>query len=281
VNYYERHLGDYARDTAHLTLLEHGVYNVLLDRYYITEQPIPADQAHRIARARTKEERAAVDAVLSEFFTLDGGNYRQGRVDAEIAAAQVRINAARENGRTGGRPKRNPRPTPIETQQKPAGLSTGSENITQQKALQSPVSKHQSPVLPPVALSEGAWEGHREWALDELRSVYPSNLHTDADWEMAARTIAGRLTAGETTRDTLHGLVCAFAAQQDAKNSRNTQYIENPVRHFDGRGRWKGPFAVPAAVGSAVKETAMDRIYAATSGNNDRDDYEALEHHAH
>lgn len=143
MNYYERHLGDYARDTAHLSLLEHGVYNVLLDRYYITEQPIPADQAHRIARAKTKDERAAVDAVLAEFFTLEAGCYRQGRVESEIAAAQVRINAARENGRTGGRPKRNPMLPPIETQQKPTGLSLGSENITQTKALQSPVSSLQ------------------------------------------------------------------------------------------------------------------------------------------
>jgi uncharacterized protein YdaU (DUF1376 family) len=71
MNYYERHLGDYARDTAHLSILEHGVYTLLLDRYYATEQPIPADQAHRVARARSREEKAAVDAVLSEFFVLE------------------------------------------------------------------------------------------------------------------------------------------------------------------------------------------------------------------
>jgi hypothetical protein len=32
MKFYQRHLGDYARDTAHLSLLEHGVYSVLLDR---------------------------------------------------------------------------------------------------------------------------------------------------------------------------------------------------------------------------------------------------------
>lgn len=26
MNYYERHLGDYARDTGHLSIMEHGVY---------------------------------------------------------------------------------------------------------------------------------------------------------------------------------------------------------------------------------------------------------------
>jgi uncharacterized protein YdaU (DUF1376 family) len=51
MNYYERHLGDYAKDTGHLSLLEHGVYTLLLDRYYATESGIPEDQGHRIARA--------------------------------------------------------------------------------------------------------------------------------------------------------------------------------------------------------------------------------------
>jgi uncharacterized protein YdaU (DUF1376 family) len=31
VNYYERHIGDYLKDTAHLSLLEHGIYTRLLD----------------------------------------------------------------------------------------------------------------------------------------------------------------------------------------------------------------------------------------------------------
>ena len=61
MNYYERHLGDYAKDTGHLSMLEHGAYTLLLDRYYSTEEGIPADQVHRIARARTKEEKDAVD----------------------------------------------------------------------------------------------------------------------------------------------------------------------------------------------------------------------------
>lgn len=85
MNYYERHLGDYARDTAHLSLLEHGVYTLLLDRYYSTEAPIPVDQAHRIARARSRDEKAAVDAVLSEFFTQSPEGWRNARCDAEIA----------------------------------------------------------------------------------------------------------------------------------------------------------------------------------------------------
>lgn len=84
MNYYERHLGDYARDASHLTMLEHGAYTLLLDRYYTTEQGIPADQAHRVCRARSRDEKEAVDTVLAEFFTLRDGVHHQKRVDAEI-----------------------------------------------------------------------------------------------------------------------------------------------------------------------------------------------------
>lgn len=85
VHYYSRHVGDYAKDTAHLSLIEHGVYTLLLDRYYATERPIPQDQAYRVARARTTDERKAVDSVLSEFFALTDAGWSQDRCDAEIA----------------------------------------------------------------------------------------------------------------------------------------------------------------------------------------------------
>lgn len=85
MNYYERHLGDYARDAGHLTMMEHGAYTLLLDRYYTTEQGIPADQAHRICRARTRDEKDAVDAVVAEFFTLADGVLMNSRAEREIA----------------------------------------------------------------------------------------------------------------------------------------------------------------------------------------------------
>ena len=73
MNYYERHLGDYAKETTHLSILEHGAYCLLLDRYFITEHGIPQGQEFRVSRAHTKEERSAIESVLSEFFVLRDG----------------------------------------------------------------------------------------------------------------------------------------------------------------------------------------------------------------
>ena len=86
MNYYEHHLGDYAKDTAHLSMLEHGAYRLLLDRYYSTEAGIPADQAHRVTRARTREEKQAVDTVLNEFFRIVDGIWINQRAEEEIEA---------------------------------------------------------------------------------------------------------------------------------------------------------------------------------------------------
>jgi uncharacterized protein YdaU (DUF1376 family) len=88
VNYYERHLGDYARDTGHLSLLEHGVFTLLLDRYYATEKPIPAVEVYRVCRARTKDEKQAVDSVISEFFLLEDGSFRNKKADSLIEEFQ-------------------------------------------------------------------------------------------------------------------------------------------------------------------------------------------------
>lgn len=144
MNYYERHLGDYAKDTAHLSMLEHGAYSLLLDRYYATEQGIPEGQAHRVARARTKDEKQAVESVLSEFFTLTDGVWINLRAEEEIVKAQGKIKAAQENGKKGGRPKTAKSVSENKTQEKPSGLLPGSENETQTKAHQTPDTKHQT-----------------------------------------------------------------------------------------------------------------------------------------
>ena len=71
MNYYRRYIGDYGRDTTLLSLAEHGAYALLLDHYYASEEPLPADRedVYRVARAVKPEERKAVDHVLEKYFT--------------------------------------------------------------------------------------------------------------------------------------------------------------------------------------------------------------------
>lgn len=97
MNYYKRHLGDYARDTRHLTLAEHGAYTLLLDYYYATERPIPDDRCERIANAYADSERQAVRNVLREFFMQTDDGWRHERADAVIQEAGSKSLKAKES----------------------------------------------------------------------------------------------------------------------------------------------------------------------------------------
>ncbi len=78
--------GDYGRKTAHLPVAENGAYLLLLIHYYATGKPLPNDKVslYRIARAHGDDERAAVDSVVSQFFTLQDDGYHNSRADVEL-----------------------------------------------------------------------------------------------------------------------------------------------------------------------------------------------------
>tara|TARA_R110000868_G_C10960892_1_gene768480 strand:- start:3741 stop:4403 length:663 start_codon:yes stop_codon:yes gene_type:complete len=107
VNYYKHHLGDYAKDTPHLTLLEHGAYRVLMDAYYIAEKPLTLDmeRLYAIVRATRPAERKVVDSVLAEFFIKDETGYHHKRIDEELEKYQEKATQNKANGNRGGRPK--------------------------------------------------------------------------------------------------------------------------------------------------------------------------------
>jgi len=123
VNYYEHWLGDYRRKTGRLRIAEHGAYRLLLDEYYALEQPLPAsvDELYVICGAMDRRDQEAVRKIADAYFPVGPDGLRHNeRADEEIARARPRIEAAKLNGRKGGRKK-----NPTETQQEPSGFPTG------------------------------------------------------------------------------------------------------------------------------------------------------------
>jgi uncharacterized protein YdaU (DUF1376 family) len=132
VNFWKRYPADYLRKTARLTLAQHGAYTLLLDELYTTEAPLPTDDAElfRICRAMNKAEQGAVRFVVERFFVIGaGGGLENGRASEELVAAAPAVQAARENGKLGGRPKK---PT-----DNPAGSVNGTKKEPKSKAPQS------------------------------------------------------------------------------------------------------------------------------------------------
>ncbi len=87
MNYYSYHIGDLARKTAHLSILEEGVYRRLIDRYFTYEAPIMTDEPAlcRLLRARSVDEKEAVHIILQEFFNLADDGWRHADCDEAIA----------------------------------------------------------------------------------------------------------------------------------------------------------------------------------------------------
>lgn len=101
MHYYSHNIGDYRKDTVHLSLLEHGVYRQLLDTYYLTEKPLPLDHAilMRTHCARTADEMRAVESVLNDFFVTTENGYIHKRCDVEIEAFHSKSVSARESAK--------------------------------------------------------------------------------------------------------------------------------------------------------------------------------------
>ena len=135
MNFYKHYLGDYLRDTADLSLVEHGAYRLMLDYYYSSEKPLPVDAQAvcRILRASSRTERDAVATILARFWVKTESGYinRRAFMEIEKSLQQRAINA--EIGKRGGRPKR--------TEQRTDSVSESEPN---RNPNQTPDTRHQT-----------------------------------------------------------------------------------------------------------------------------------------
>jgi uncharacterized protein YdaU (DUF1376 family) len=185
MNYYRRYCGDYAADTPHLTMLEHGAYTLMLDAYYTAERPLPTtyDLLYRICRAQTAQEKQAVRNVSEQFFPSDGEFRRNARADKELAIAVPKMaklrEVARENGKKN-RPKGQPKPEPDPVPE-PAPDQIPSD-IPSLK--QPPTANHQPPEEPKP---ENRFPGDQDITAPPSKA---GGAHPQVNPEASARVIA-------------------------------------------------------------------------------------------
>jgi len=148
LNYYKHHIGDYAGKTAHLSLLEHGAYLLLLQHYYATERPLPDDlrALARIIRADGKAEAAAIRRVLDQFWTLTDDGWINERAVEEIERAAAQRDTNRELGKRGGRPRK------TESVNQPK-----TESVSEWKPKHNPTPDSNTPVTNTLTEREGGY----------------------------------------------------------------------------------------------------------------------------
>lgn len=118
MHHYRRNIGDYHKKAGRLSILQHGVYNLLIDACYDRERFPTREEAIDWVWASTPEEEQAVDFILRKFFVLRDGVFVQTRIEEEIAEYQEHCAKQAENGKKGGRPKK-----PKTSNKKPTGFS--------------------------------------------------------------------------------------------------------------------------------------------------------------
>lgn len=131
MNYYEHHIGDYQRKTAHLTLAEHGAYSLMLQAFYASERPLPSERRvlYRLLRAETVVEKRAVDSVAREFWTETEHGLVNKRAQEVLDKYHGWLDQQKANGSRGGRPPR----TQTKPDDKPKDNPSVSETRTQTK----------------------------------------------------------------------------------------------------------------------------------------------------
>ena len=188
MHYYKRNLGDYAKKTGRLSMLQHGAYTLLIDACYDRERFPTLEEAIEWTWASTKEEMEAVEFVLRRFFTMEDGSFVQKRIQEEIAEyhekaeTNKRIATEREAKRKaktteGERTVHEPSPTvneappnhkPITNNQEPQEKNTGASAKRAKPAVSQPEGVSETVWLDFVAMRKAKRAPLTQTALDGI-----------------------------------------------------------------------------------------------------------------
>ena len=141
MHYYQFNIGDYRADTAHLSIIEHGIYRQLIDWYYLDEKPIPKETQVVMRRLRLgSDEQHYLTNVLNDFFVLTDYGYFHNRITLELEKYQVQFAKNRVNGNLGGRPRK-----PIDTSKK-TQVVLDNNHVATENNPSAPLTNNQEPI---------------------------------------------------------------------------------------------------------------------------------------
>lgn len=171
MNYYKFHIGDYRKDTMHLTRLEHSIYRDLIDLYYLEEKPIPNETQWVIRRLRliTQEEKDALQSVLSDFFSLENGVFRHKKIDDDLESYRQNSDKNKENGKKGGRPKS--KKTNEKEDEKTQSVSSGFQEETEAEPNQKATINHK-----PLTINHNPFVFTKELSVSHAHTQEPKTI---------------------------------------------------------------------------------------------------------
>lgn len=253
MHYYQRNIGDYARDTGHLTVLEHGLYALMLDWYYLNERPITDFDLKRISRGMVDEART----ILSEYFKETENGWVHSYADRIIAEYHAKAEKNRKNGQMGGRPKANGNPEETQTvsESNPSvTLTNNQEPVTNKEQKQEPASPTGSRLPADWTLPDDwrAWAELERPDVDVRREAdgFADYWHgvagakgRKADWQATWRNwirradgMRSRQAQQSQPSKRMQGLLKMEAMKRELDNPRDSERTSTPVLLGPGQG---------------------------------------------
>jgi uncharacterized protein YdaU (DUF1376 family) len=101
MHFYQQNIADYRKKTMGLSPVEHGIYRMLMDTYYLTEHPLDLDmnELMRSHSVRTADEQNAFKYILKKYFKKTPEGYRNSRCDKEIESFYEKSEKARQSAK--------------------------------------------------------------------------------------------------------------------------------------------------------------------------------------
>jgi len=108
--YMPLYVGDWLRDTMHLSCSEQGIYFKMVMHCWSQQGPAPLDERHLcgITGARSGDEIEAMRRVLAEFFIKTEHGYFQKRVEKELLRSAEKSGKARKSAQHRWHPEPKP-----------------------------------------------------------------------------------------------------------------------------------------------------------------------------
>jgi len=141
MHYYQFNIGDYRKDTSHLTAMEHYIYRTLIDWYFLDEKPIINVNPMVLRRLCLGSEwDRSLQNVLEDFFILKGDCWHHKRIDLDIKNFYHKVEVNRHNGKQGGRPR------------KTQSVKLANQNESENNPNQEPITNNHKPIkyIPPI-----------------------------------------------------------------------------------------------------------------------------------
>ena len=241
MHYYPKYPGDYLRDTAHLTLAEHGAYSLLLDYYYSREQPFPRErrQIYRILRAETPAEREAVDTVLDEFWfeTADGWeNHKANEVIEDVGSRREKRRKAAQTRWANAKA--------ADASAMHMHVQTESIQNQSQSQSQKPETERARDVDPFAASFDPSLKQFEE----DLKKIYPWRAKQSSGkqgWRHAMHQVHARLQE-QFTREDIVAAVGRYQAYCAATGKLNTDFVMSAQRFMQDPENLQIPWETPA-----------------------------------